>query len=200
MKKIFLCVMSIALFVTEAFGGPIRDFMNEVKNAMSSATSREQVAEHVRALFTNEKIIDLINCGDDINAKNGDSVSVLMLASAFSENTKNIKMLLDAGADVNAVDENGATALMIAAVNTDCPEVITILTNAGIDVNAKSKEGHTALMLAAIYNKNPEVVKALINAGADVDATDGFFFGKTAKELAIQSGASSEIIQILEGL
>ncbi len=89
---------------------------------------------------------------------------------------------------------------MIAAANTSDPDVITILTNAGIDVNAKSKDGQTALMYAARFNKNPQVVKALITAGADINAKDGLFFGKTARDWAIQSGASQEVIKILEGL
>ena len=199
MKKIFLCVLGITLFASAAFAGATHDFMNEVTNAMSSSTSREQVATQIGTLFTNERIKELINSGDDINSKNEYGITVLMMASAFSNTPEIIKTLLKAGADVNLRDENGANALMIAAVNTNYPEIITILTNTGIDVNTKAKDGQTALMLAVRFNKNPDVVRALINAGADVNATDSFFFGKNAKDWAKESGASQEIIKILEG-
>ena len=199
MKKIFLCFVLTVLSVSAASGGAVQDFMDEAENAMNFATSPEQVSAQVGVLFTIERVKALIDSGDDINTKNGMGVNVLMLASAFSNSPEIIKLLLEAGSDINATDENGATALMIAAVNADCPDIIKILAGAGIDVNAKSKEGHTALMLAAVYNKNPEVVRALINAGSDVKATDSFFFGKTAKDLAVQNGASQEIIKILEG-
>ena len=89
---------------------------------------------------------------------------------------------------------------MIAAANTSYPEVINILAKTGINVNAKAKDGQTALMYAARFNKNPQVLSALIKAGADVNAKDSLFFGKTAKDWAIQSNASPEIIKVLEGL
>lgn len=89
---------------------------------------------------------------------------------------------------------------MIAAANTSYPEVIDILAKAGADVNAKSNDGQTALMYAVRFNCKPQILRALINAGADINAKDAIFFGKTAKDWAIQSNASPEIMKILEGL
>ena len=125
-----------------------------------------------------------------------------VLLNAIQENAKPeaISTIIDLGVNINTKNQNGATALMIAAANTSYPEVITILNQAGINVNEKAKDGQTALMYAARFNKNPGVIKALIKAGADVKATDSLFFGKTAKDWAIQSNANQEIIKILEGL
>ena len=169
----------------------------------------------------------LINAGTDINAKNkygkdavayaqnnenpeirglfkvlefGDLKTALINAAQKNDSPSDFRNLIDLGADIHATNSNGATVLMIAAANTSYPDVITILTNAGIDVNAKSNDGQTALMYAARFNKNPQILIALINAGADVNAKDKLFFGKTARDWAIQRGASKEVIKILEGL
>lgn len=175
-----------------------------------------------------EVIKVLLNAGADVNAKDENGRAAIWfvrfnpnqviqemtkvfewlsnlndaLIKATQDNAKYdiISLLIKHSADINAKNENGATALMVAAANTSYPEVINILANAGIDVNAKAKDGQTALMYAVRFNKNPEVIRTLIKIGADIKVTDSFFFGKTAKDWAIQSNASQEIIKILEGL
>ena len=129
--------------------------------------------------------------------KNLDNDTDLLKALENNASPDIIRVIVEIGEDMNIKE---AKALMIAAENTSYPEVIKILLNAGIDVNVKSKDGQTALMKAARFNTNPEIIRTLINAGADVKAKDSFFFGKNAKDWAIKSNASQEIIKILEGL
>ena len=126
--------------------------------------------------------------------------TAMINAAQKNSSPSDFRNLIDAGADIHAKNQNGATVLMIAAANTSYPEVITILVQSGIDVNAKANDGQTALMYAARFNPKPQILRALINAGADISAKDSFFFGKTAKDWAIENHADPEIIKILEGL
>ena len=174
-----------------------------------------------------EVVKTLIEGGADVNAKDNDGKDVaayvqnnknpeirdmfkvmefggektaLINAAQKNAYSSDSRSLIEAGADIHATNQNGATALMIAAANTSYPDVIKILTEAGIDVNAKSNDGQTALMYAARFNPKPKILRAILNAGADINAKDSLFFGKTAKDYAAESGASQEVIKILEGL
>ena len=69
MKKFLLCVMLIALSVSVAWGGPVRDFINKVVDE----TLNQSEPEQGKTLITSERIRALINSGDDINAKGGGS-------------------------------------------------------------------------------------------------------------------------------
>ncbi len=146
-------------------------------------------------------IDELLKAGATLNAKDNNGMTALMYSIKFNPNIKISEKLVNAGSDLNAKDNKGLTVLMmLASEKTTPPTSILNLVKAGADVNAKSKDGQTALMYAARFNPNPEITRALIIAGADVKAKDSLFFGKTAKDWAIQSGASPEIIKILEGL
>ena len=113
-----------------------------------------------------EKVRQLIQAGADVNAKNKDGWTPLMIAAALNSNPEVLKVLLEAGADVNAQKEDGVTPLMVAAIK-NTPEVLKVLIEAGADVNAKDTDGLTPLMLAAQHNPNPKALTALLEAGAD---------------------------------
>ena len=73
--------------------------------------------------------------GADVNAKNVNYVTALMMASdkGFIEI---VKLLLDKGADVNATKENNVTALMIAS-DKGRIDIVKLLLQKGADVNFK---------------------------------------------------------------
>ncbi len=101
----------------------------------------------------------------------------------------NVASLLAEGVEVNQRDRYGQTALMLAARH-GWGEVVRLLLeyNAGLDVTAKY--GLSALMLAVV-NHHLDVAKELIDAGANTQLRGSGapgFTGKTARELAEQSG------------
>jgi len=113
------------------------------------------------------KVEQLLRKGADVNAKQKDGTTALMLTAARGH-TETVKVLIDAGTDVNAVSENGNTGLMFAAFNGHT-ETVKALIDAGAAVNATSETGLTALILAA-QNGHTEIVEILIDADADVNA------------------------------
>ena len=120
---------------------------------------------------TLEQVETAIRNGADVNARNDDGETALMLAAGYN-GPEVVSALLRAGADVNAhnADVGGSTALIYAATtNIANPKVFSILLEAGAEVDAKYKNGETALIRAA-PSATPEVLSVLLNAGADVNA------------------------------
>lgn len=146
---------------------------------------------------TEQEILDAINKGANVNAKNSNGTTALMLA-VVNDHVKTVNALLKAGADVNAKAKYGITALMFAARYCDSPEIINMLIDSGAD-DSVTDYGETALMLAAEKN-NPEVVEALINAGAYVKARDNE--GKTVLDYASDNDKlkGSKVLERLENL
>ena len=69
-----------------------------------------------------ERIKTLLDSGAEIDSKNNDGYTALMLASRYSNSTSSIdtvKLLLDYGADPNGRTTSGATALMYASKNSN---------------------------------------------------------------------------------
>ena len=100
----------------------------------------------------------LIGYGADVNAKNNDGETALMLTSSLEV----AKLLIDNGADVNAKDNGSSTALMWAS----SLEITKLLIENGADINAKDGYGHTALMRAVKWD-SLNIAKFLIDNGAD---------------------------------
>jgi ankyrin repeat protein len=143
---------------------------------------------------TSVEIKQAISNGADVNARNEEGNTPLMLAAFDNENHEVIRALLDAGADVNARDIKGFTPLIIAAQYNN-PEVINTLLEAGGEVNAKTEDGITPLMLAALDNENHEVIRVLLDAGADVNARD--IEGFTPSMLGVWDNENPEVIRML---
>ena len=119
----------------------------------------------------------LLATGSDVNAKNRDGETVLILAAKYGY-TDVVKALLAKGAEVNAKSREGQTALLLAANNGHADVVKTLLAK-GAEVNAKDPYlyGRTALTLAVIQG-HTDTVKVLLAEGADLNAKDRF--GDTA--------------------
>jgi len=106
----------------------------------------------------------LLKAGADVNAKDKDGVTALMLAAQRGE-TEIVKMLVAEDADVNAKNKDGVSALMLAA-QRDNREIVEMLVAEDADVNAKRNDGMTALLLA-VGNFHTDTVKVLLRRGAD---------------------------------
>lgn len=57
----------------------------------------------------------LIECGADVNAKDGQGATALLLA-AFKDQTEIAALLIEAGADVNATADDGTTPLIMSRI------------------------------------------------------------------------------------
>ena len=122
---------------------------------------------------TAEDCKKLIEAGADINARNKDGNTALMLATCNGEDGETVcDLLLRAGAGINEKNNDGWTPLMWAA-RYSTPEVCKILTEAGADVNARKKDGSTALMLATCNSENSSAIcDFLIQNKAEINVRD----------------------------
>jgi ankyrin repeat protein len=125
----------------------------------------------------------LLKMGVDVNAKNKDGWTALMVAS-FNGHLEVMQALLAKGADINAKRNYGGTAL-ITAIAFGRLDVVQALLAKGADVNAKENYGETALMRAS-QKGYLDVVQALLAKGADVNAKNKD--GETALMFAAANG------------
>ncbi|WP_167496567.1 ankyrin repeat domain-containing protein [Desulfopila sp. IMCC35006] len=158
---------------------------------------------------------NLLDQGADVNVKNKDGITALMLASA--DGYKDIvELLLTQGADVNGLNNNGETALDLtsyteikvllrkydqsatpdflcyAARVGDIHAVETYLAR-GVDINARETEGLTALIEASQEGKK-DVVALLLEKGADINTRTEY--GLTALMAASRNG-HSDVVKLL---
>ncbi len=114
----------------------------------------------------------LLVTGVDVNYRDNDGVTVLMLA-AHAGNLAMVLALIAAGAEVNASDGRGWTALMKAVYNAELDrgfaDVVQTLIDSGANVEAAIGYDIRPLMLAAGYGETA-VCETLLSAGADVMA------------------------------
>ncbi len=112
-----------------------------------------QTPLHIAALWSTRGAAELLlEKGADINARDAQGVSPLMMASnratgVFIKRARAMtEFLLGKGAEINARDRGNATALHRALLGGDV-ELITLLLNKNADVNASDKSGNTPLHL-----------------------------------------------------
>ncbi|WP_460201825.1 ankyrin repeat domain-containing protein [Scytonema sp. NUACC21] len=109
------------------------------------------------------KVLDFIETGVNINAKN--SYGQTALIQAVEQNHIDIvATLIKAGADVNLGETDGTTPLMRAAEKGHIG-IARMLIHAGSHVNAHNKYGHTALFYAQQDNFSA-IVQLLRKSGA----------------------------------
>ena len=75
---------------------------------------------------SSSSVIQLLKSGADVNAKNNEGVTPLMVASGTGNKTI-LDILLSAGADVNATSNDGVTALMLAIYTNKISSAETLL-------------------------------------------------------------------------
>ena len=161
------------------------------------------------SMFGNrEAVKKLLKEGADVNAKNSDGYTALILASSNGR-TEIVAMLLDAGANVNARTNTnywGSTALIRASENKHT-EIVSMLLDNGADVNATDDDGDTALMRVINCDEEDdrpwyqveydiiEIVEMLLTAGADVNVVNNN--NKTALDIAEETGCTKQIKKLI---
>lgn len=124
-------IITLILILTAFFGVPQTTAAKEAKEV----NSYEMFIQALQSDNAPAEIDKLIKNGADVNAKDKDGGTPLMLASLGSLNSDAVKALIKAGANVNAKNNEGFTPLMLAAIYN--PDALKILIKAGADVNAK---------------------------------------------------------------
>lgn len=131
------------------------------------------------------KVIELLNCNVDVNAKYEGNITVLMMA-AFFDSIDVAKDLIARGADIIAKSSRSKTAFEYA-VKHNSINYVRFMIDSGINIENK------ALLYAAKYN-SLKVAKLAIENGADINIPDillkaaGSRSGDVIKEL-LDSGA-----------
>ena len=115
----------------------------------------------------------LIDYEADINAKNPNGATALMIATS-NRDLEVLKLLIASGAEINAKNNEGYTALMAAAYR-DYYESVKFFLSLGADVSAKDITGRTALIevmndlnYISIFD-GIKTIKLLISSGAEVN-------------------------------
>lgn len=115
----------------------------------------------------------LIKDGADVNARNKEGLTPLMMAAGRG-NVKIAALLLNKGADVNAKLElenyRGLTALMFAIFDGHA-EAVKLLIERGADVNAKYDGRWSALTIATATDRHA-IADLLVKKGADTTDLD----------------------------
>ena len=102
-----------------------------------------------------EAVSQLVDAGVDVNAKdeNGDTVLIVAAGDGL---LGVVEVLLENGADVHAKNDLlGRTALHLAALNGH-PAVVELLATHGADANAEDDEGWTPVHCAALPGRDEE--------------------------------------------
>ena len=196
MKKLEAHLFGIILEIVESYDNNYKEntflktieYVNKKINLNFNATNENGDTFLIAASRQGSlKIVkSLIGYGADVNAKNNDGRTALMLTS----NLEIAKLLIDNGADVNAKNNDGGTALT-RAVYWDKLEVAKLLIDNGADINAKDSLGHTALTQAVNWDRL-EIAKLLIDNGADTKNSLTYLTSVTKWEmvkLLIDNGA-----------
>lgn len=135
------------------------------------------------------KLQDLLAQGGDVNARDKDGTTVLMIAVSRRQDAVAAE-LLARGADPNAKTFRGRTALMNAVTKKDT-ETIRLLVSRGAQINAKNADGESALMLASVYGCH-DIARFLLAEGAEVNMQD------TTGETALMKAVANADLALAE--
>jgi ankyrin repeat protein len=180
------------------------------------------------ATFSRNNFVPMLLAADgiDVNVRDKNGKTALMLAVEFN-NQQIIPMLLAAnGIDVNVKDNNGKTALMLAVKCNNQQIIPMLLAASGIDVNVRDKEGLSAieqavfcnnlkiinmflsnkiikqvidfpaLLYAVIILKKIDFLKTILMVADNINVNDIILEDQSAIQLASKVN-SNEIVQIL---
>jgi len=117
-----------------------------------------------------EVIQRFIAAGADLNARNGNGETPLMLAAHEGYHAM-CKILIDAGSDVNAAPAQSHGVLEHAILGGDNFQTVRVLLEAGADPNPKGARIMPLLWAASSIDKNA-ICELLLEHGADADARD----------------------------
>ena len=149
----------------------------------------------VNYIYSKEVLQLIINHNADVNAKDNQNCSALMLASAKGHKGA-IDVLQAAEADPTVTDADGNTWLHYAVYGNCGKEVLLEIIDHGHDVNTTNKDNVTVLMVAC-HNcmENTDAINVLLEAGADPAITDAN--GCTWLHYAVAGCCSTAVLHLI---
>ncbi len=142
-----------------------------------------------------EKVLSLLEKGVNVNTKDKDGNTALILASLSGRDIQTVRVLLANGADVNAKNKKNHTALIYSASNKKA-DIASALLEKGADINHQDDNGYSALIMAAAVEYRLEPLKVLLSKGANVELKDND--GETALIKAAGVGSIEMVRALLE--
>ncbi len=137
------------------------------------------------------KVQNLLQQGADVNEKNKNGFSPLILACLFGKSDV-AKVLLDKGANVNIQDDGGMAPIILAAGNGNVP-LMKILLAKGAKLDMTDNKGRTAMHFAAMRSKL-NALQFLLETGADLQSLDSEGNTPLLAHIANKPAANADII------
>ena len=177
------CVQLLLLAQTRKLGGGT----DMVEEALHDA---------VEEYRSSGKVSPLNWIGADVNARNSDGESPLLVAAHWGDPDL-VQLLLGHGADANALDKNQESPLHKAVAGEGNAYIVQLLLNHGADANTLDKNHESPLHKTAARWGGADIVQLLLGHGADANALD------KNQESPLHKAAAGEgdpdIVQLLLG-
>lgn len=141
----------------------------------------------------------LIEAGSDVNAKNDDFETMLMMAAQGDKEgaLDTIRFVLKAGAEMNFKNCHGRTALT-CALEAGCTEAVCLLLSAGADVHNGIEPGKGEWLIDyEAEGDQVELTRAFVNAGAYLGSYEGEY-GCTPLKLAASHSKTASAALLIE--
>ena len=152
--KFFVLMLFAAMFTNPGFSGAASNYDDKAFFDLCMTGSRDDIELAVKN-------------GANVNAKNEDGLTALMLAASLKHNPDVIAVLIENGSELEAKDEDGKTSLFYA-VNTSNVEGTKTLLAFGANPNVWDQKGEP-LLFHAITTEDLAILKTLFDYGTDAD-------------------------------
>jgi ankyrin repeat protein len=161
--------------------GPLANYSKDTKFSFYNESSDSE--EQRIKLQCAKVLLDEGSC--DIEYKNKNKHSAVLLAVSGYGNIELLQELLSQGASIHKKDKNDLTALMLA-IQFGHTAAVKVLIQHGTDVNDKGSPKGTPLLYAMKLGQDIEMIVALLQSGAETGIQDPS--GNTALTIAASGG------------
>ena len=163
---IHFAVEANSMDVLQAFIGHNEGSSSEKADFNLKNSSGDSPLSLALSLGYNDLVPLLIKGGADVNARNGQDMTLLHQA-IMREDSQTALFLLTQGADMNALTADQETPLQLA-IHCRLPEVVDELCTRGVSFSAPNNKGDCPLW-SALESDQIEIASVLVRHGVDTD-------------------------------